>query len=111
MKNQHTNCPNCGAVIVPGEFKCSYCGTVYYDMSNIPLQEPILLTIKVPMRRGHQIITQKVFCRGATIDRIGGYLYADDVLQESTFENIFTLEFVSLEDPLKVEKVYEEEAL
>lgn len=29
MKNQHTNCPNCGAVIVPGEFKCSYCGTVY----------------------------------------------------------------------------------
>lgn len=111
MSNNHTNCPNCGAIIVPGEFKCSYCGTVHYDMSNIPLQEAILLTIKVPMRRGHQIITQKVICRGATIDRIGGYLFADNLIQESAFENIFTLEFVSLEDPLNVENVYEEERL
>ena len=32
-----TNCPNCGAVIDPEQHKCSYCGTSYFDMSEIDL--------------------------------------------------------------------------
>lgn len=32
---KHKNCPNCGAPIEYDRDKCSYCGTVYYDLSEI----------------------------------------------------------------------------
>lgn len=42
---KHRNCPNCGAVFEMGLTKCKYCGTLYYDLSCIHLNEPFCLTI------------------------------------------------------------------
>ena len=52
------NCPNCGAPFELNEYKCSYCGTLYLDLSMINFDDrtPIFLSIK---RNGY-LITQKV---------------------------------------------------
>lgn len=43
-----TNCPNCGAPIQG--VKCEYCGSMFYDFSELPLdlQTPTYVKIKVP---------------------------------------------------------------
>lgn len=56
-----TNCPNCGAVINPEKDKCEYCGTSYYDLSCIPINEPFYLRLNVGTRENPKIICQKVF--------------------------------------------------
>jgi len=54
------NCPNCGAPLNPDANKCSYCGTSYFDMTSINIDdgEPFYLKLK---RRtpdgGYDIIT------------------------------------------------------
>lgn len=55
---KHTNCPNCGAPLEIDKVKCSYCGTIYYDLSAIDFNsnEPIFLTIK----KDNMLLTQKV---------------------------------------------------
>ena len=42
MKN--TNCPNCGAPITG--YKCEYCGTQFYDFTNMELNEAGYIRIK-----------------------------------------------------------------
>lgn len=44
----NTNCPNCGAVIDTDNHKCSYCGTSYFDLSaiNIDDRKPMFVKIK-----------------------------------------------------------------
>lgn len=51
-------CPNCWAPIAPEENKCSYCGTSYFDLSSIDINEhkPFYLKIKI----GDNVITQLV---------------------------------------------------
>lgn len=44
---EKTNCPNCGAPIA--ESKCPYCGTVFYDMTVLDMENPGILRIKTPM--------------------------------------------------------------
>lgn len=43
------NCPNCGAPIDPYKCKCEYCGTYYYDLTNINLinGEPCYIQFKI----------------------------------------------------------------
>ena len=53
------NCPNCGAVFDERNIKCQYCGTLYYDLSTMPVGEPFFLTIK----DGDKIITARTWLR------------------------------------------------
>ena len=57
-----TNCPNCGAVINPEQHKCSYCGTPYFDMSEIDFEneKPFYLKIKTKWNGKDVYITQLV---------------------------------------------------
>ena len=61
------NCPNCGAAINPEKNKCEYCGTSYFDLSCIPLNELFFLKINVGTREKPRIITQKVYTEGCTL--------------------------------------------
>lgn len=42
------NCPNCGAAVEIYASKCPYCGTSYFDFSNIDVNDtkPIFLRLK-----------------------------------------------------------------
>lgn len=50
-----TNCPNCGAPIESA--KCPYCGTLFYDMTVIDLQNPGY----VRFRYGDRIIQGRMY--------------------------------------------------
>ena len=52
------NCPNCGAPISADNNKCPYCGTSYFDLSSIDINndEPFYLKI----RMGNMTLTQLV---------------------------------------------------
>lgn len=43
MRNR--NCPNCGAAVDFENNKCSYCGTSYYDLSCMKMDEPFFMSI------------------------------------------------------------------
>lgn len=58
-----TNCPNCGAPIGMDD-RCSYCGTMFLDVSHIPLNEPFYLRV----RGGFGVITSKVVCRSLQVE-------------------------------------------
>lgn len=64
------NCPNCGAVIDKNNYKCSYCGTLYYDLSTIPLNEPFYLKIRLNDGR---IVTRRVICSNIEIEYKSDY--------------------------------------
>lgn len=74
------NCPNCGAPIDGFLNKCPYCGTFYYDFSEIDIssREPIFLKI----RYGDNVFIQKVFCTGCDVTYHPIYhgIYADNQL-------------------------------
>ena len=74
MKNR--NCPNCAAPIELGNYKCSYCGTLYLDLSMIDFDnnEPFFLTIK----KDNQLITQKVRPETADFTITSDTVYAQD---------------------------------
>ena len=62
------NCPNCGTVIEVENDKCAYCGTSYFDLSCIPINEPFYLKINLGTKDKPKIVTQKVVTTGVTID-------------------------------------------
>ena len=46
MEKRQTNCPNCGAVIQGS--KCEYCGTLFYDFTELDLgnwDKPVMIKI------------------------------------------------------------------
>lgn len=61
------NCPNCGAVIDVERNKCQYCGTSYYDLSCMSLNEPFYLQLNVGTPDKPNIILQKVYISNASI--------------------------------------------
>ena len=69
-----TNCPNCGAPLELNQYRCSYCGTLYLDLSmiNFDNQEPFFLTIK----QNGMIITQKVLPQTAEFEMNEDTIYA-----------------------------------
>lgn len=58
-----TNCPNCGAPIGMDD-RCSYCGTMFLDVSHIPLDEPFYLRV----RCWSGVITSKVVCKSLQVE-------------------------------------------
>lgn len=72
MKNK--NCPNCGAPLELGRYNCTYCGTLYLDLSmiNFDNQEPFFLTIK----KDGYLLTQKVIPQTATFESTSDTIYA-----------------------------------
>ena len=46
MSKEKTNCPNCGAPIGAFGVECPYCGTKYYDFSDIPIGEPFHIRVR-----------------------------------------------------------------
>ena len=79
MKNR--NCPNCGAPLELGRYNCSYCGTLYLDLSmiNFDDQEPFFLTIK---KNGY-LLTQKVIPQTATFESTSETVYATGGLHDT----------------------------
>ena len=63
-----TNCPNCGAPIGMDD-RCSYCGTMFLDVSHIPLDEPFYLRVRTSGRR-QLLVTSRVVCVGVSIEDI-----------------------------------------
>ncbi|MCR5135637.1 MAG: zinc ribbon domain-containing protein [Oscillospiraceae bacterium] len=62
-----TNCPNCGAPIGLDD-RCSYCGTLFIDISNIPIDEPFYMKLRLGMYGQGRVITSKVFCSGVSFE-------------------------------------------
>ena len=52
------NCPNCGAPISSEENKCPFCGTSYFDLSAIDINNSKPFYLKI--RMGNIILTQLV---------------------------------------------------
>lgn len=63
-----TNCKNCGAALDNENIKCPYCGTLYFDLSTIPLNTPFILTINVGTESQPKIITSRAVCDRLSID-------------------------------------------
>ena len=61
------NCPNCGAVIDPEQNKCAFCGTSYFDLACIPINEPFYLKLNVGTTENPRIICQKVIMHNVSI--------------------------------------------
>lgn len=59
------NCENCGAPIGIENDKCPYCGTSYFDFSNIEIDAPVILKLKYQ----GQLFIAKAFCTNASIER------------------------------------------
>lgn len=62
-----TNCPNCGAPIGMDD-RCSYCGTMFLDVSHIPLDEPFYLRIRTGLPHWRGLTACKVFCKTLTVE-------------------------------------------
>lgn len=60
------NCENCGAPIDMETEKCPYCGTSYFDFSNIEIDSPVILKLKYQ----GQLFIAKAFCTNAAIERL-----------------------------------------
>lgn len=52
------NCINCGAVVDAEKAKCPFCGTSYFDFTDVDLDSPVILKIKY---KGN-IVSLKAFC-------------------------------------------------
>ena len=62
------NCPNCGAPMTPND-KCDYCGTYFFDIAHIPLNEDFYLSLNIGTEKRPHIITSKVCTSGCTLTR------------------------------------------
>ena len=54
-----TNCVNCGAAIDIDEQKCPFCGTSYFDLTDIDFTSPnpVALRMKIPYLNGGAVVT------------------------------------------------------
>ena len=107
MKNR--NCPNCGAPLELGEYKCPYCGTLYLDLTMIDFDNktPFFLTIK----QNGMLITQKVKPETADMTITSESVYATGRNEKLMSFNISTnvetnIQFTAI--PIGKDKVYAE---
>jgi hypothetical protein len=59
------NCINCGAPIEIETVKCPYCGTSYFDFTDIDLGAPVILRLK----HKDSVILIKAACTSAEMSR------------------------------------------
>ena len=54
-----TNCVNCGAAIDIDEQKCPFCGTSYFDLTDIDFtaSDPVALRLRLPYYGGKALVT------------------------------------------------------
>ena len=77
---ENVNCPNCGAVIEADKNACPYCGTSYFDFTNIDLskRKPVILK----MKHGDQTVVTKAVLTSASLDcymsDLSFHAYGDD---------------------------------
>ena len=96
------NCPNCGAPIDLEKNKCEYCGTSYFDLSCIPLNEPFFLRVNIGTRENPKFISQKVYSSGCTLTQEPCHIcYRGVVSHESQMTYEFT--FIGMDGYYKVE--------
>ena len=81
------NCPNCGAPLDVTQNKCAYCGTSYFDLTCIPMNEPFYLRLNVRSRENPQVLCNKVITTGVTLsnfpDSLGCYRNCDGEIMHS----------------------------
>lgn len=95
------NCVNCGAVIEIDAVKCPYCGTSYFDFTNIELDgKPVVLKLK----HNNRIFMLKAICTSCdiAIESCPTPLYCDDrrvsVIQPHNVETTVNIEFTGVAD-------------
>lgn len=57
------NCINCGAPIDAETIKCPYCGTSYFDFTDIDVRSPVILRIKDK----DKVVLLKAICRSMSL--------------------------------------------
>lgn len=98
------NCPNCGAPIDLEKSKCEYCGTCYFDISSIPINEPFYLRLNIGTEEKPVIVCQKVISTGVTIavNPQTNTFYADDkaIMAQTGSEARYDIEFTGFGDQI-----------
>lgn len=62
--SKNRNCKNCGAPIDIKSNKCPFCGTSYFDLSDIEIDKPVFLKIKF----NNQLLITKACCTSCDIN-------------------------------------------
>ena len=65
--NMTRNCPNCGAPIGLDD-KCGYCGTLFIDISNIPLDKVFYMKLRLGSLYQNRVIVGKVICNNISYE-------------------------------------------
>lgn len=92
------NCINCGAPTDSESSKCAYCGTSYFDFTDIDLGSPVILRIK----DNDKIFLMKVLCTQLQVNlepEIASIGYIGSLLNRSIVTNItreITLSFTEV---------------
>lgn len=104
------NCPNCGAVIDVERTKCAYCGTSYYDLSSMSLNEPFYLQLNIGTPEHPNIILQMVYISNASISHQVNPVtvaYGNGYTQFYDSPEVkYTMEFIGIGDCKKIKGEY-----
>lgn len=73
MMLNNKNCINCGAPIDAETIKCPYCGTSYFDFTDIDVMSPVILRIKDKDR----VVLLKAMCSSMSFTVEPEYITCD----------------------------------
>lgn len=92
-----TNCPNCGAPYSHQLNQCPYCGTIYFDMSFIDLDEHMPIFLKICNKKTYITMKAKpTECEIALTSNTARF-EDDNATEVTTSSNVkISLEFVAL---------------
>ena len=87
MKMDKTNCLNCGAPI--DGFKCEYCGTLFYDFTELPLDGKTPTYVRIRTNNSNSSILMKVFFDKIVRDSYSSYQFPKLTLEGLVLEQIY----------------------
>lgn len=78
MLMENLNCLNCGASIEPFNHKCKYCGTSYFDLTSMDINEnkPFYLKIKIDNKIIIQLV--RASAKSVTLEQSSVAVKADE---------------------------------